>query len=474
ASTGERHLYQDITVERSGAVAIVVLSRPHRLNALTTRVWAEVEHAVLAAVEERARAILLTGERQFFSVGTDMEPGGDAYTGLTDDLGAVLEQRANPLMKLLADLPMPLVCSVNGPAIGAAVGLALLGDLLVMGQRSYPPLAPVGVGLVPDTGGTWLVARSMGGARAMQRALFGEREALALATRLAEGPTRAMGAIRRQINYAMDNGLSDVLAFEAEQQRTCGRTQDFAVARQRRECMDFPKGTALIFGGSGGIGKGVAEEFARAGTDVAICYRSKRDVAEATAATIQALGVEASVHQLDVRDRAQVEAGFNAAVARHGRLADVTQDQFRQAVEVEVFGFFNAAQAAIPHMRQAGGGSFVHLGSAGHDWWPKLDGLSVAPKAANEALVKGIAKEEGRHEIRANSVLVGVIDAGMFHELTAQGHFDAKWIEETHKLLALKRWGEARDIGQAAVFFASDRARYVTGQTISVSGGFGV
>ena len=254
--------------------------------------------------------------------------------------------------------------------------------------------------------------------------------------------------------------------------------------------MDFPKGTALIFGGSGGIGKGVAEEFARAGTDVAICYRSKRDVAEATAATIQALGVEASVHQLDVRDRAQVEAGFNAAVARHGRvhtvvwgagplvpqvyLADVTQDQFRQAVEVEVFGFFNAAQAAIPHMRQAGGGSFVHLGSAGHDWWPKLDGLSVAPKAANEALVKGIAKEEGRHEIRANSVLVGVIDAGMFHELTAQGHFDAKWIEETHKLLALKRWGEARDIGQAAVFFASDRARYVTGQTISVSGGFGV
>ncbi|WDF74366.1 enoyl-CoA hydratase-related protein [Novosphingobium sp. KACC 22771] len=247
-------MYQDIKVERSGAVVIIVLSRPHRLNALTTRMLAEVEHAVLAAVEERARAILLTGEGQFFSVGTDMEPDGDAYTGLTDDLGAVLEQRANPLMKLLADLPMPLVCSVNGPAIGAAVGLALMGDLLVMGQRSYLQLAQVGVGLVPDTGATWLVARSMGRARAMQMALFGERlganeakaagiaasvmpdsfvrsEALALASRLAEGPTRAMGAIRRQINYAMDHDLADVLAFEAEQQRACGRTQDFAAAR---------------------------------------------------------------------------------------------------------------------------------------------------------------------------------------------------------------------------------------------------
>jgi NAD(P)-dependent dehydrogenase (short-subunit alcohol dehydrogenase family) len=98
----------------------------------------------------------------------------------------------------------------------------------------------------------------------------------------------------------------------------------------------------------------------------------------------------------------------------------------------------------------------------------------VAPKAANESLIKGIAKEEGKHEIRANSVLVGVIDAGMFHVLMEQGQFSKDWESETKKLLALKRWGAAEDIGQAAVFFASDRARYVTGQTISVSGGFGV
>ena len=252
----------------------------------------------------------------------------------------------------------------------------------------------------------------------------------------------------------------------------------------------FPPGAALIFGGSGGIGQGVATEFAKAGTPVALCYRSRPEAAETTAQSLRALGVQASIHQTDVRDPAAVEATASAAIAQHGRIhsvvwaagplvpqvaiADWSPDQFRQAMEVEVFGFYHAARALIPHMRQQGGGAFVHLGSAGHDWWPKLDGLSVAPKAANEALIKGIAKEEGKYEIRANSVLVGVIDAGMFHDLTAQGVFDDAWVAETQKLLCLKRWGEAEDIGQAALFLASNRARYVTGQVISVSGGFGV
>ncbi|WP_306294736.1 SDR family NAD(P)-dependent oxidoreductase [Sphingobium lactosutens] len=108
------------------------------------------------------------------------------------------------------------------------------------------------------------------------------------------------------------------------------------------------------------------------------------------------------------------------------------------------------------------------------DWWPHLDGLSVAPKACNESLVKGIAKEEGVHEIRANSVLVGVIDAGQFKVGQAEGYFDENWEREVKKLLPIKRWGKAEDIGKAAVFLASDDANYVTGQTISVAGGFGV
>ncbi len=252
----------------------------------------------------------------------------------------------------------------------------------------------------------------------------------------------------------------------------------------------FPEGAVIVFGGSGGIGQGVAESFARAGTNVAIVYNSKRDVAEKCCEMLSGLGVKASAHQIDVRDQAALQTGFDAVVAAYGRvhtvlwgagplvdqvmLADVTEDQWRKAMEIEVFGLFKAAKVAIPHFRAKGGGSFVHLGSAGDAWWPAMDGLSVAPKASNESFLRGIAKEEGRHNIRANSVLVGVIEAGMFLELSKQGVFDEAWTKDVQDKLCLKRWGKPQDIGAAAVFLASDAANYVTGQQISVSGGFGV
>ena len=252
----------------------------------------------------------------------------------------------------------------------------------------------------------------------------------------------------------------------------------------------FPEGCTLLFGGSGGIGQGVARTFAEQGSDIAVVYRSKRDVADAVANDARAQGRKASVHAADVTDSAQVQAVVEAAIAEHGRvhsmvwaagplvnqryLADTPMAEWRHAFDVEVHGFFAAAQALIPHMREHGGGSFVTLGSAGHDWWPARDGMSVAVKAANEQLVKGFAKEEGKHNIRANSVLVGVIDAGQLHELTRQGQLDDAWVTETHKLLCLKRWGSAAEIGHACVYFASNEGAYTTGQSISVSGGFGV
>lgn len=252
----------------------------------------------------------------------------------------------------------------------------------------------------------------------------------------------------------------------------------------------FPEGCTLLFGGSGGIGQRVSRTFAEQGSDIAVVYRSKRDVAEAVANDARAQGRKASVHAADATDAAQVQAVVEAAIAEHGRvhsmvwaagplvnqryLADTPMAEWRHAFDVEVHGFFAAAQALIPHMREHGGGSFVTLGSAGHDWWPARDGMSVAVKAANEQLVKGFAKEEGKHNIRANSVLVGVIDAGQLHELTRQGQLDDAWVTETHKLLCLKRWGSAAEIGHACVYFASNEGAYTTGQSISVSGGFGV
>jgi 3-oxoacyl-[acyl-carrier protein] reductase len=250
----------------------------------------------------------------------------------------------------------------------------------------------------------------------------------------------------------------------------------------------FASGATLVFGGSGGIGQEVAKAFGRAGSDVAIVYRSKQAVAEKVASEIHALGRRASVHTADVREPEALTAAVDSAIQVHGALhtivwaagpvveqvgiAETTPALWRQSIDIEVHGFFNAVQATLPHLRARGVGSYVHLGSAGHLWWPAKDGLSVAPKAANEALVKGIAKEEGRHNIRANSVLVGVIEAGMFLELSKRGVFDQKWIDETHKLLCLKRWGQPEEIGSAAVFLASNG--YVTGQQLNVSGGFGV
>jgi 3-oxoacyl-[acyl-carrier protein] reductase len=253
---------------------------------------------------------------------------------------------------------------------------------------------------------------------------------------------------------------------------------------------DFPSGATLVFGGSGGIGSAVAASFARAGSDLAVVYRSKKDVAERVAGEAAKLGRKASIHAADVTDPGQVQAAAAAALKQHGRihsvvwaagpvveqvlLSETTPELWKRSMDIEANGFFNAVRATLPLLREGGGGSYVHLGSAGHVWWPPKDGLSVVPKAANEALIRGIAKEEGRHKVRANSVLVGVIEAGMFLELLQRGVFNQAWIDETQKLLALKRWGKPEEIGHAAVFLASSRGAYITGQQINVSGGFGV
>lgn len=250
----------------------------------------------------------------------------------------------------------------------------------------------------------------------------------------------------------------------------------------------FSEGAVLVFGGSGGIGQWVARSFAEAGSDVAIAFRSKESVAREVADSVRGSDRRASIHQVDVTDTRRLRETIAEVIAEHGQIhtvvwaagpvaeqfhiRDTPEELWKRAFEVETHGFFNAVQSTLPHLRERGGGSYVHLGSAGHVSWPPMDVLSVAPKASNESLVQGIAKEEGRHRIRANSVLVGVIEAGMFLELINRGVFDERWVAQTQDLLAIKRWGSPREIGHAAVFLAENE--YVTGQRVSVSGGFGL
>ncbi|MEO9633573.1 MAG: SDR family oxidoreductase [Parasphingorhabdus sp.] len=249
----------------------------------------------------------------------------------------------------------------------------------------------------------------------------------------------------------------------------------------------FESGCALVIGASGGIGGKVAEVLAQDGADLAlVCNRNEGRI-KAIADSVE---TKATCHQADVTDKQSIETLIEQVCADHGRihtlvwaagplveqhaLADTPEEEWDHAFAVESRGLFLAIQLLLPHMREKEGGSIVHLGSAGHLRWPPRDGLSVVPKAANESLIKGIAREEGQHGIRANSVLVGVINAGMFHELMTKGAFPDGWEEETKKMLSIKRWGQPEEIGYAVSWLASKRAGYVTGQQINVSGGFGI
>ena len=252
----------------------------------------------------------------------------------------------------------------------------------------------------------------------------------------------------------------------------------------------FPLGAALIIGGSGGLGAAIAQQFALDGSDVALSYNSNKAAGEATGQQIEALGRKASVHQLNAADLQGIERVIADAVAAHGRIhtlvfaaagvahqlhiSEFTDELWKEHMDAEVTGFYKLCRGLLPHFKAQGGGSIVHIGSGGELIWPARDGLSVIPKAANEALVRGIANEEGQFNIRANSVLVGVIEAGMFLKLKAQGVFTHEWEAMVKGMLPMRRFGKAEDIANAVVFLASNKANYITGQKIAVAGGFGV
>jgi 2-(1,2-epoxy-1,2-dihydrophenyl)acetyl-CoA isomerase len=206
----------------------------------------ELRRAVSQVARSGARCLLLTGEGRGFSSGADLAGGG----GIPDDVGASLDAHFNPLIEALFDLPIPVVAAVNGAAAGAGCSLALSADIVVAARSAYFLQAFVNIGLIPDSGATWLLPRLAGRARAMEMMMLGERipaeqalewgmisrvvedehlaaESLALATRLAQGPTMALGLIRKLARNAGELALSDALAAERIAQRDAGRTEDF-------------------------------------------------------------------------------------------------------------------------------------------------------------------------------------------------------------------------------------------------------
>jgi len=242
--------FEHIRLEHGAAgVATVTIARPDRLNALSGQTVDELRAAVEAVGASEARCLLLTGEGRGFSSGADLAGGG----GLPDDVGASLEQHFNPLIEALFALDVPVVAAVNGPCAGAGCSLALAADIVIAARSAYFLQAFVNIGLIPDAGATWLLPRLAGRARAMEMMMLGERidaqkaldwglvsrvvedqelmqEAVALATRLAGGPTVALGLIRKLARDAGQRPLGEALAAERSAQRDAGRTQDFRSA----------------------------------------------------------------------------------------------------------------------------------------------------------------------------------------------------------------------------------------------------
>ncbi len=252
---------------------------------------------------------------------------------------------------------------------------------------------------------------------------------------------------------------------------------------------EFPQGIALVIGGSGGTGSVICEKFAEAGSDVALTYHGNENRAREVAEQVQSHGRKAEYHQLSIGDAQRVEELVSDLAARHRihtvviaagsdieqlMIRDLTPQTWQAVIDADLNGFFNIVHHTLPHMKAAGGGSYVHISSAGLHKWPERDVLSVAPKAAIESLVQGIAKEEGQFGIRANSVAIGVINSGIFKRLWADGTFDEQWKDAVQAGLCVKRWGEPEEVAYAAVYLASKRAGYVTGQILSVDGGYGV
>lgn len=240
---------------------------------------------------------------------------------------------------------------------------------------------------------------------------------------------------------------------------------------------------AFVVGGSGGLGSAICRVLAAEWDHVVVGYRRGRDKAEAVAGAIDG-GV--ALH-CDVTDAASVASAIADAETRSGGIGTmvfaggvaigqpfvsrIDEAGWREVIETELIGFTRVVSATLPVFRRQKGGSFVSVVSVANYSYPPGDALSSVPKAGIEALGRAIAKEEGRYGIRANMVAPGIIDAGLGAAFLKDLYTPDIW-EAQKQRIALRRFGSGEEIADAVAFLASPRARYITGQTLIVDGGF--
>ena len=238
-----------VLIATQAAVRVITLNRPASLNSFTAAMHAELLPALDAAAADTAvRAVVITGAGRGFCAGQDLND--PAMVGGAD-VGAVIERFYRPLAMRVRTMPVPVIAAVNGVAAGAGANFALCCDVVVAAKSACFIQAFSKIGLVPDCGGTWLLPRLVGRARALGLAMTGDKlmadEAvrigliwqalddaalmdgvMALANRLAAMPSQALAETRRVIDAAMPLDFADAITLEANAQRERGRSNDFA------------------------------------------------------------------------------------------------------------------------------------------------------------------------------------------------------------------------------------------------------
>jgi 2-(1,2-epoxy-1,2-dihydrophenyl)acetyl-CoA isomerase len=238
-----------VLVTTANQVCVITLNRPAALNSFTAEMHTLLLPALdAAAVDASVRAVLVTGAGRGFCAGQDLN---DPAMAAGADVGAVIERFYRPLATRVRTMPVPVIAAVNGVAAGAGANFALCCDFVLAARSASFIQAFSKIGLVPDCGGTWLLPRLVGRARAMGLAMTGDKlpadeaerigliwrcvddaalmnEATALAARLALLPSKALAETRRAIDEALPLAFADAITLEADAQRTLGHAHDFA------------------------------------------------------------------------------------------------------------------------------------------------------------------------------------------------------------------------------------------------------
>jgi len=240
-----------VLVSLESGVLTLTLNRPEKLNAFNPEMHQALRQGLERAAEEAVvRALLLTGAGRGFCAGQDLAER-DVRAGASPiDLSVSLASNYNPLVRRLRSLPKPVVCAVNGVAAGAGANIALACDIVLAARSARFVEAFSRIGLIPDSGGTYFLPRLVGTARALGLALLAESigaeqaeqwgliwkavddaslasEALALARRLASGPTQGYGLLKRAMNASNGNSLDAQLDLERDLQREAGFSEDY-------------------------------------------------------------------------------------------------------------------------------------------------------------------------------------------------------------------------------------------------------